>query len=54
MVAFLVITLCGFVFVGVVCILLYLWIQQDSYEFDMRHVWVQQQATLEQMEFKRR
>lgn len=38
---------------GTIFILVYRFIQNDTYEYDMQFVWDRYPATLEQMEFKR-
>jgi hypothetical protein len=39
-------------FFGVVMLLIYRWIEADTYEYDMRYIWDFHRVTLEQMEFK--
>lgn len=51
-VAFIFVMLGCFVSFGAVAALLYRKIQDDSYTYDMRHVWDRYSVTLEGMEFK--
>ncbi|GAA3404478.1 hypothetical protein ACFFNY_26895 [Paenibacillus hodogayensis] len=54
MVTFVFVMLGCFVFFGAVIALIYRWIQNDTYAYDMSFIWDRHAVTLEQMEFQRK